>query len=386
MQLAPTKQRIGTLDLLRGLSLFGILLVNLLAFNFPVNYVSLREFLEHPTDLQMEKYLTIFVQGSFYPLFAGLFGYGLQMQMNKSKELGESFIGYGSKRLSFLLLIGLLHAFFIWYGDILTTYAVLGFGLLFLLKLRPIFQLLIATILFGICSLIVTVLFYISSQFISDSSEYTDVAGVAQSIEAYRYGGVIEIFFQRLNDLSLQYSIMMWISAFFTILPFMLVGAAASQWRLIERAGELKKLWFVLCIIGLSLGLYLKNLIYHEPTSIFYEGIGQVIGAPILTVGYVALIVLLGLIPWVQIITKPIQAAGRMSLTIYLMQSVIQSILFYGFGFGLYGKLSLLQLFYIALAIYAIQLVFSMIWFKYFKQGPVEALWKSVTYGKRFEK
>ena len=95
MQLAPTKERIGTLDLLRGLSLLGILLVNLLAFNFPVNYVSLREFLEHPTDLQMEKYLTIFVQGSFYPLFAGLFGYGLQLQMNKSKELGESFIGYG---------------------------------------------------------------------------------------------------------------------------------------------------------------------------------------------------------------------------------------------------------------------------------------------------
>lgn len=390
MQLEPTvkKERIQTIDLLRGISLLGILLVNILSFNYPVNYVSMQEYLTKPADIQAEKWLTIFVQGSFYPLFAWLFGYGLQMQKTKALSLNQNFMPIASRRLSVLLLFGILHAFGVWYGDILITYAVMGFILLVLLKLKPVLQTVISLILFVIFNGFMLIVYWIAS-IVPDSENlelYSDITNAKSSLEAYRYGDWVDAFMQRLTDLSMQLGPLMWLQALFTILPFMLAGAAASQWRLIERAKDLKWLWFTFAIIALPLGVFLKYQIYNEDLKFLGYAIGVLVGAPILTIGYAAIIVLIALIPYILKITTPINCLGRMSMTTYLMQSILQSILFYGFGFGLYGKLSVDNLILIALLIFIFQMAFAWVWLNFFKQGPVEMLWKRITYRKKHGK
>lgn len=389
MQLEATTrtQRVDTLDLLRGVSLLGIILVNILAFNYPIHYIRLPEFLSTPSDLQSEKLLTIFVQGSFYPLFAWLFGYGLQMQRTKAVALQQNFIKMGSKRLTVLAIIGLVHAVFIWYGDILLTYAVFGFVLLIFLRLKPLIQAIVGLCVFGFYNLssVLTYWLYSRNERYEDGVYYSDIANVKSSLEAYRDGSWLDAFMQRMADLSIQLSGVMWFQAAFTILPFMILGAAASQWRLIERAKQLKFLWITFAIVGIALGLYFKVQIYENDMQYFGYAIGVFIGAPLLAVGYASFIVVLSMIPNVLKYLKPFCLTGRMSLTTYLMQSVIQSLLFYGFGFGLYGKLSIENLVLIAITIYILQILFAWIWLSFYKQGPVEMLWKRITYGKSTE-
>lgn len=385
LQLTVKKARIETMDLLRGISLLGILLVNILAFNYPMQYVSLPDYLTIPSDLHAEKMLTIFIQGSFYPIFAWLFGYGLQMQMLKAQSLGQNFMSIGSRRLSVLLLFGLIHAFGIWYGDILLTYAVMGFIVLLLLKLKPWIQLVISLVLFTFFNILILWGTWLLSLKGASNEEYADITGVKESILAYGEGSWLDAFIQRLADLSSQLSPIMWISALFTILPFMLAGAAASQWRLIERAKELKVLWFTLATVCLIQGIWLKFQMYNENLGEFGDSLGYMLGGPILAIGYTSLVVIVAMIPYVLKITKPLISVGRMSMTTYLMQSVIQSLLFYGFGLGLYGKLSIENLVLIAFLIFIFQMAFAWIWLSFFKQGPVEMLWKRLTYGKLSE-
>ncbi len=97
------------------------------------------------------------------------------------------------------------------------------------------------------------------------------------------------------------------------------------------------------------------------------------IGGPILSLGYMALIVCICMIPYLTKILHPIGLAGRMSLTIYIMQSIICSIIFYDFGFGLYGRINVQMGVLIAIAIFIVQIMFALIWFMKFKQGPLEA-------------
>lgn len=387
LQLTPTTKdnRIDTLDVLRGISLLGILLVNITSFNYPTSYVRLSDFLSTPSDLHSEQMLSIFIQGSFYPLFAWLFGYGIQMQKTKADLLERSYVKPVTKRLTVLLFIGLLHAVFIWYGDILVTYAVFGFVLVLLINLKPAIKLIVGTTLFTVFNGFLLWAYWKSDTGSEGYGFYADITNVKNSLLAYGEGSWLDAFQQRLVDLSGQLSPEMWISSAFTILPFMLLGAAASQWRLIERAKQLKILWGILAVAGLTIGVFLKFQIYDQEYPVFGYGLGALFGGPILATGYAATLVLIALIPGAIKVLIPFRLVGRMSLTTYLMQSVIQSVLFYSFGFGLYGKLSMENLMIIAITIYILQIAFAWIWLSFFKQGPVEMVWKRITYGKTTE-
>ena len=105
-------------------------------------------------------------------------------------------------------------------------------------------------------------------------------------------------------------------------------------------------------------------------------------GGPILSLGYIGLIVLVCMIPFAGKILQPVGMVGRMSLTIYIMQSIICSIIFYDFGFGLFGKTNVQLGILIAIVIFIVQIIFALIWFMNFKQGPLEALVKKITYKK----
>lgn len=373
------QERIATLDILRGISLLGILLVNMFAFYLPMPYIDLASWFTTPSDIVWQQNLDIYVQSSFYPLFAMLFGYGLAMQWQKALSRQQNFYKIGLRRLIVLFVFGLLHALLIWWGDILMMYAFCGVFLLLLLRLQSVWLVTISAIIFGVFqAFMLLVVGFI--HFDTKVDEYLDITSVEKAITAYGTGNWADAFMQRLTDLSIQMSIGMWFVSLFTILPYMLLGAAASKWRLVERARELKWLWIALAIGGLVIGIFVKSLPVMFTRTYLFDYLKVYIGGPILSIGYIGLIVLLCLLPVVPKLLSPFAKIGRMSLTMYILQSIIGTILFYQFGFGWYGKVSVATGVFIALGIIIVQMILAEIWLTKWRQGPLEAIWRKLTY------
>ncbi|EON73447.1 DUF418 domain-containing protein [Lysinibacillus sphaericus] len=381
MDLKPTmlQERIATLDILRGFSLLGILLVNMYAFYLPMPHIDLGSWFTTPSDMVWQQNLDIYVQSSIYPLFAMLFGYGLAMQWQKAQSREQNFYGTSLRRLVVLFMFGLVHAVLIWWGDILMTYAFCGVFLLLLLRLHPMWLLSIGIIINGFMH--VFMLFIVGYiNFNTKIDTYLNITAVEKAITAYGAGNWLDAFMQRLSDLSVQAGVGMWIASLFTILPYMLIGAAASKWHLVERAKELKWLWLALAIAGLAIGIFVKSMPILHTRTYLLDYIKVYMGGPILSVGYIGLIVLLCMIPLVPKLLSPFAKIGRMSLTMYILQSIIGTCLFYQFGFGWYGKVSVATGVLIAIGIIVVQMVLAEIWLSKWKQGPLEAIWRKITY------
>lgn len=376
------QERIATLDILRGCSLVGILLVNMFAFYLPLPYIDLATWFTTPSDIVWQQNLDIYVQSSFYPLFAMLFGYGLAMQWQKAQSREVSFYGLGFRRLTALFVFGLIHALLIWWGDILMTYAFCGVFLLLLLRLKPIWLLVISVVLNGGFQIFMIAVMAIVTLTGLDGGAYVDIVSIEKAITAYGSGNWVDAFMQRIADLSVQASVYMWIMSLFTILPYMLIGAAASKWRLVERAKEWKWLWAGLTVFGLTVGIFVKSLPILQTKTYLLDYLKVYVGGPILSIGYIGLVVLLCLVPIVPKLLSPFAKIGRMSLTMYIMQSIIGTCLFYQFGLGWYGKVSVATGVLIAVGIIVAQMIIAEIWLSKFQQGPLEMLWRKVTYKK----
>lgn len=384
MLIQPTgeKERVISIDVMRGFALLGIFVVNMLFFHSPYIYVNPYTWYHIPGDFETYKWIDIFVQGSVYPLFSMLFGYGLAMQFMKSAEKGTSFSKLAIRRLTVLLLIGCIHAFLIWSGDILITYAIAGFVLILMIRLKPLWLLLISALLYLIPNGFLNGLLFIAGKFDPDSLIlYTGIQKIEDSVLAFSQGSWADIFKQRLADwlyMSGYGTILLLI--LFTIVPFLLLGAAAAKLRLIERAKELKLFWIVTIIIALIAGTAIKWVPYLLEANVFTMNVQDTFGGPLQAIAYAGIIALVCTIPFMQKLLSPFAKAGRMSMTIYLMQSIIATTIFYSYGFGLYGKIDIGAGTWLAVGIYVLQLLFAEIWFMKFKQGPVEALWRKLTY------
>ncbi len=386
MNLKPvgTNERIEALDLIRGFALLGILLINMPAFHSPFSYIDPYTWFDGEWDTEVFTFLDIFVQASFYPLFSMLFGYGLAMQFVKAQKNGKRFAPLASKRLFFLLIIGLMHAFLIWYGDILITYALTGILLIGMLRLPPAWLLGFSATLYAIPQLLLTAVMFIAVS--ADSNFYTGIQEVQNSLAAYPTGSFAEIFRQRIDDWMYVNNPSTYFLLMIIILPHMMLGAAAAKWRLVERADQLKGLWTGLAIGGFGLGLLLKSMPFIFEKNFAFMHVQDFLGGPLVTIGYAAAIVLLSRFTGFQKLFHPFAKVGRMSMTIYIMQSLIATFIFYSYGFGLYGQVDILVGTIIALGIFAVQLIFAELWFTKFSQGPLEFLWKKATYGRNFEK
>ena len=388
-QCVPTtlQERVQVLDVLRGVSLLGILLINIIAFYTPQPYIDLGSWFTDASDIIWQQRLDIYVQGSFYPLFAMLFGYGFAMQWARAQRIGVNFYPIGYRRLMVLFVFGFIHAVVIWWGDILMTYAITGVFLLLFLRMKPLNLLTVAFIFNLIFHMFM--LFVLGYIFLGNQEMGTvalDIVAVEQAITAYATGTWEDAFVQRLKDVVYQNNPFMIIMALFTVLPYMLIGAAASKWRLLERAKEMKTRWIVVAIVCVGIGLTIKSTpILWERTYIL-NYLKMYVGGPILSIGYAAVIVSLLYIPIVQKGLRPIAKVGRMSITMYVLQSVILSLLFYHFGLSWYGKLDVSTSVIVAIVIFVVQVVLAELWLSKFQQGPVEALWRKLTYGKLLSK
>ncbi|HSI67135.1 MAG TPA: DUF418 domain-containing protein [Planococcus sp. (in: firmicutes)] len=380
MKLQPVAldERVEAIDLMRGVALFGILLVNMLAFHTPYSYIDPHTWFEGTMNSTVYSYIDIFIQASFYPLFAMLFGYGLAMQFMRTEAQGRPFIPLATKRLAVLLGFGVIHAFFIWYGDILITYAIMGFLLIGLLRFPAKWLLSLGSILYVVPHLLLLVLMFIAVSL--NPNFYTGIQEVQNSFAAYPAGSYSEIFSQRLSDWYYQNNPANFFVMIFTILPLMMAGAAAAKWHLIERTKQYRKLWIWLAVLPLSLGLLLKATPYLFEKNYAFTYLQDFFGGPLVAVGYAALIALVAQKELALKLLSPVVKVGRMSLTTYITQSILATSIFYSYGLGLYGQVNLLTGTWIAIGIFILQLIFAELWFTKYSQGPLEKLWRKLTY------
>ena len=336
-------------------------------------------------DFYTYAFVDIFAQGNFYPMFAFLFGFGAVLLMKRTMEKGMSFPLLFSRRMAFLLLVGVFHAFVIWHGDILITYAICGWFILLVYKLSGKALLILSVLLYiipygllGFLSILISVLDPAAAQL------KTDWDSVAESVRVYGNGSISDIFAFRFEEWMTVNGSMNFILLFLTIFPCMLAGMAFAKlgW-LSDTAGNRKKLkgMFVASII---IGLGLKIYPYFGGFNVGSLIMQDSFGGPILALAYITGITLLydGFTPFRKL-TEPFVPLGRMSMTNYLTQSIFWTLIFYSYGLGFYGQIGMLTGTILAIFFIALQALFSAYWLKSFRMGPVEYVWRLATYGRK---
>jgi uncharacterized protein len=406
--IAPVQQteRVQIVDILRGFALFGILFVNMTIFARPMQVLLFPADPAMPWYDRAAEWLIHFLgEGKFYALFSMLFGLGLTLLMERIEARGGKFVPLYLRRLLVLLLIGIVHAFLIWIGDILILYALLGFLLILFRKAKPRTLLIWAVILIAIPLLFtaaVTGLLELGRS-VPEGAEQINLsfaearASFAADLEranrVYVEGNFLEITEQRIYDYT-----SMGISAFFVmgfnVLGMFLLGVYFGKREIFKHLEDNRELFRKLLFWGLLLGLA-GNALYatlimsadriEMTPSLLLATLGQGIGAPLLMLAYVSAFCLLALSPaWAGRI-KILAPVGQMALTNYLTQSLVCTMIFYGYGLGLFGKVGMAAGIGLSILIYLLQIPISHWWMKRFKYGPAEWLWRSLTYGKRQE-
>jgi uncharacterized protein len=213
--------------------------------------------------------------------------------------------------------------------------------------------------------------------------------GLEREIRLFRTGSYTEMVKFRLRSLTLTVRAVVFFAPY--MLGVFLLGMWTWKFGLLRRVEEhlrlIKRLLWGGLLVGASgnfLFLILPELMRSRPTRLAGSviGLGFFIGNPALCVFYVALIVLLARTIVGRRILAPLAAVGRMALSNYLLQSILGSLLFYSFGFALFGTTGPLANLLLTLPVFALQIVLSNAWLRKFRFGPAEWLWRSMTYGK----
>ena len=395
----PSRERIVTLDILRGFALFGILVVNMELFTHSMYDYTVGAIADlPPLDRVVRLFVAFFFEGKFYSIFSFLFGAGMALMMQRSAEKGVAFVPIYTRRMLALLAIGLIHAYFIWVGDILIAYSVIGFlVLIFFRNRRPRTLLIWAVIGLGLPILInlgLWGLVGVGRAAVGEEAMAQQMAGQvanylaqdAQADAAYATGSFLEVTRQRVMDMRFVFST--WPFLIFNVLAAYLAGLAAGKAGLFANLAQRRDFLRRALNWGLVIGL-IGNALYVvcgyyslrvSPSLLSWlSTTGQTFGAPALAAAYMAGIALLALDGGRRARMRPLADAGRMALTNYLAQSIICTLLFYGYGFGLYG-IGQAAGFLVAIAIYSLQLLWSGWWLKRFLFGPFEWLWRVITY------
>lgn len=356
VQPVEASQRDPFLDTLRGLALFGILAVNLEWLAGVGMYAALHG--SSPSYGLGRAVLAFFLSGKFYTIFSILFGLGLALQYRRFLEAGLDAQRLLRRRLGWLLGIGALHGIFLFEGDILATYALVGLFFLGYLNQTPTLWQVARLLLVGYG-------LYLSITWLTwDTKAWSGL----YNNEVLRTGGFWEITQERLFSWLWGTLAGTFIQGVELLGLFLLGFYLAPRWQTLGPA----TLWRVVAM-GLLVGIPVNLYNAQHPDLQPMRGLGGLAFALV----YMALFRL----AWPRLgWLHSLQYAGRMPLSNYLLQSAVMSTVFYGYGLGLYGQLHPLWFPLIAAGFVALQVILSRWWLERFGRGPLEALWRSFTY------
>lgn len=388
------EERINELDIVRGLALFGILMVNMSFFKYPVFFDRYPTSFPPGSDQLVAWVIQIFFTGKFYAIFSFLFGLGFYIFMERAEAKGLELLPLYRRRLLALLAFGSVHLFLVWSGDILFTYAIVGF-LLLRFRNKSIDSIRKWIISLFVVSLILNFFFGIVSGVgeIYAGEKYAVMMKdlIYSAISVYLEGSLTELIgFRLVNEVPYVFiGLVAWVPA---VLAFFLCGLYVGKRGIVKNIPGNILLLRKVRNYGLSVGFMLMFFYVLIESGTLPVGIlfrpallGSINYAASIFIfpAYVSLIVLAAQKTFWKKILSPVAAAGRMALTNYLTQTLICVIIFYGFGFGLFGSVSATQGVFIVIAIYLLQVAWSNLWFRKFRYGPVEWFWRMLTYKKR---
>ena len=372
-------ERIKAIDALRGLALFGVLIVNVVT-EFRVSIFE--QFLVHPptraaSDATLHALLMTLVSQKALSLFSLLFGLGLAIQFER---LGENphRLNLLLRRLAALLGIGLLHLALVWNGDILAEYALAGFIVLPFLYGQRWIAGAAGAAFFG---------FYLVMPFLPSLVSFPSQTWIAQhaaeAARAYGEGGFVEVLAFRLHEISAI--VVLHVLIFPRTVALFLVGAFLWRTGVLQRIEAHTLLFGALAvpmiIVGLGLDVLVEGLTPLSRSSLG-RGLFSIerFAPPVLAIGYgAAVLAIIAAGGWRFFAwAAPL---GRMAFTNYLLQSLIFGWIFYGYGLGLFGSLGIATASAIGIAVYGLQIPLSRWWLRRFRFGPVEWLWRTLMYG-----
>jgi len=389
------KERIVSIDVLRGLALLGILPMNIQYFSM------ISAAYQNPTaygDLTGANYWVWFLchvlaDQKFMTIFSMLFGAGILLMTSRIEATGRPSALVHYRRMGWLIVFGLAHAYLLWSGDILVAYGMCGLLVYLFRKLRPRTLLVLGLLTIAVASASLASYGAWSQHWspaeVQAAREQLWVPTPSQAateIQAYRGTWTAQMKF-RVPESAQMETIFFVAFTFWRVTGLMLAGMALLKLGVFS-ARQPASLYWTMIAIALCYGIPLTLYGTHRDFAAgwdfrysFFQGAQFNYWASLLvSLGWVGAIMLACRSTTLLPITRRLAAVGRMAFTNYIMHTVICTTLFYGHGFGLFGKIERVWQFAIVVAIWLLQLVVSPIWLRYFLFGPLEWLWRCLTY------
>jgi uncharacterized protein len=389
--------RIETLDVLRGFALLGILAMNIRAMALPMSSYMYPYGLFEYEGASRAAYLFTGVgfDLKMMGLFSMLFGVGVLLYSAKPTEHGRPPRALWFRRMFWLLVIGLVHAYLIWGGDILVPYALCGILVLWWVRRLPAWALAAGAGAFLTVGAALTFGHGLAWEAMSEADRAQEAemmmptAAQARQHLALMLGSYVEGVRSRAPDVLMFQTLYFALFFFWRCGGMMLLGMALYKWGLLDGRRPLRDYAVVAAIClpaGFALAGYgsseLERVQYAMPERAAID-VWNYVGAVLASLGYAAALVLIVKRRVLAGLRKSLAAVGQMAFSNYLFHSIITSLIFLGWGFGLAGRFDYATQLVIVVAIWAFQLVASPIWLRHFRFGPAEWLWRSLTYWRR---
>lgn len=373
-------ERMMWVDATRGFAILGIFVVNIGAFAAPYFlYGGGQEAWPLAIDQFTEALIDIFFQASFYTLFSILFGFGLQMLKERLIIKNIAVRPFLFRRLVILIVFGVIHAFLIWHGDILLSYGVIGlFFMAFIYRSNKMI-LIWSVFMLSISVFLYTVMLYNLRTFLGGAH----TSGIHMAEKHYASDDLSVILGQNLNDWLYSNSFVSYLLLATTLLPLFLFGMYTARKRWLHNPHEHRRKLCIGWVLSLIVFFALKMGPYLYGNPVWFSCVQDNIGGTASALFYLFSITLLARSPFGQKLLKPFSYVGRMSLSNYILQSFICFVLFYGVGFGLYGSIRPIEAMGIVVIVYTMQIFVSKWWLARYRFGPLEWVWRSLTYKER---
>ena len=368
------KSRIEVVDALRGFALFGVIFANVPYGDSPAIASVFDDSLHLLSDL--------FISKKFITIFSILFGFGFYIQMSRAKAKEVKFKSYFTKRMALLFLIGTLHCYVIWNGDIIMSYA---FGGMFLLLIKDwsLKRLLILAVFFNV---VLTGIFFIgNSAFDWQAYNYDYNLAISHPItESYweylRGNAIMAPWTNFLKDMPITLT--------YTF-GNMLIGVILGKLNFFQSPFKLKKLTNSFIVIGFTLGLF-ASYAFHQVSigaieldlTMLWVPFALAAGMILQALGYIALFIRLFKINFFNKILMLFRYVGKTALSNYIAQSLLYVFVFFHCinTLGLFGKITQAETYLIAFFFFILQSLISYFWLKKHEQGPLEYWWKKMSY------
>jgi uncharacterized protein len=386
-------QRIGSLDVLRGVAVLGILVMNIQSFSMPgAAYMNPSAYGNLEGANHWVWYIShLLTDQKFWTIFSMLFGAGIVLMTSRAEAAGRGSAGIHYRRMAWLLVFALLHAHLFWYGDIISFYAMCGF-VAYLFRKLPWWLLLVlgvaaASVTFGL-NLFFGWLLAAGHMPVEQATTWWSPGDdmINRELAAYR-GGWLSQMSHRVPSAIFFETFLLIVFVGWRTGGIILIGMALYKLGVFSAARS-KGFYAALVAIGALVGIPVimygasRNLEagWDVRYSFYFGGLYNFWASILVALGWVGLVMLLCKSTILGRAKRVLAAVGQMALTNYLMQTIICTTIFYGHGFGRFGHFERTDQILVVLGVWIVQLIWSPIWMHYFRFGPFEWLWRSLTY------